>query len=676
MRFTSTHSLATALWLAAAAFCVSAPGMSARAAGNSNVADEYLSGYIILQDAQALEEKGKHESAYKKYREASAIFDEVANKYPTWQPQVVTFRRKKIRESLTRVYGLIPDTSPLKSKSKPGPGGHDNPSYDRTRPTPGTRVPYTGGAAGTLARKDAELRALATERDKLLDDLEFKGRTLERTKILLDQARRAQESLAEQLRQAQVAAANGGGAEEVSRLKKELAIANDSLAAHDKRMIDIRAAHEKALTDIKTLKAERDALRKERDELSTLLQKAEAGEMKQLIAENLSLKQQLQEAQTEMKRLRKDNADKDQEIAGLKNKIKSVESQLAKLQEENTNYKRRIASLSETLRKTSKQLGDALEKSREGIQEDILRENEVLQKIIARQLQQQSRRRQARQLVMSELSKLKITSESLLKNIDRMEGGGFALTDEEREIFQAPIFKDMVDEAGGMKAAIFAKADDNGEFPELPDITNNDGPKNRFGLNADLTQFAKAAAYDFMQGKFHQAADAYERILKIVPLNVYTLRNLGIVKIRLNESEEAEQLFRKAIAREPEEDYSHFILGYLYYKQRSYDKATAAMERVVQINPGNAKAHHYLGVICLENAKTDKSRAAMLRDKARTEFKRVVSIDPKFLDAHFNLAVLYITAPTPERQLARQHYITYLKAGGQPDKVMERAVGT
>ena len=63
-------------------------------------------------------------------------------------------------------------------------------------------------------------------------------------------------------------------------------------------------------------------------------------------------------------------------------------------------------------------------------------------------------------------------------------------------------------------------------------------------------------------------------------------------------------------------------------------------------------------------------------DRAKNEFLQAVSIDPKFSDAHFNLAAIYATDDDPGMvELARKHYLMALQSGAEPDPSMEKLIG-
>ena len=135
----------------------------------------------------------------------------------------------------------------------------------------------------------------------------------------------------------------------------------------------------------------------------------------------------------------------------------------------------------------------------------------------------------------------------------------------------------------------------------------------------------------------------------------------------MGENQEAEQLFNKAAQIEPENGYSHFILGVYYYRIGLDDLAIKSIDEGLKMSPENAKAHHYLGAICIKQG---------LRERAIKEFENVITIDPSFGDAYYNLAYLYATENPKRLDLARECYLRAQQNGTSADEAMDQALGS
>jgi len=631
-------------------------------------ADVYLTGYMQVREAENYLDKKDYEKAYRKFVDAGKIFTTIAQRWPSFEASMVDFRRKKINEEISKIEqlpnfnGSVKGYPPRRSSSpRSGSGSVGRPS--------------TGGGGSDLMKqlleqKDDQIAELERDRAAQAKLLAQKDRELMQATLARDTAQGKAASLMKQFAQAQeelTKAHNAGSGEvaklkdEVARLQNEIALLNKSAGESAKRAEQLQQELDKTGNYELSRQADRKELEQERERLKKLLSGSENEQIKLLVEENDRLRASLDEARKEAGLLREENSTNKELIAKLRTKITTVEEELAKLQEENADYRKQVAQLTEQLKSTDAQL-DAMAKSKGGANPILVKENQVLRDIIGKQLKSQARRKQAKQRVVAEMAKLEIGSKDLLDMIDRM-GESAPLSKEEIETFQRSSGFTIIDQGGG-----------DGKMPEYPEVTDNEGEKSNIGLNRDLTQFAKAAAFDFFQGNFNRCENSYETILEIVPDNIHSLRNLGIVKIRLKKLDEARQLLEKALAYGPEDHYSHYVLGVLHYRLQQPEAAVKAMEESLRLNPANARAHFYISVICMEQDELGRGRRDP--DRAVAELKQVLKIDPQYGDAHFNLAILYIEAPQPQILQAREHYRQALLNGSQPTPEMERLLGT
>jgi superkiller protein 3 len=105
----------------------------------------------------------------------------------------------------------------------------------------------------------------------------------------------------------------------------------------------------------------------------------------------------------------------------------------------------------------------------------------------------------------------------------------------------------------------------------------------------------------------------------------------------------------------------------LRYKERGeYDKAIEELQRAVEINPRFVEAHNQLGILYGKVA---------LYEKAVQECRRATELDPSFASAYYNLGVLYqehLQNPV-EAIIAYKSYI-HLRPKGQKTEAVEKIV--
>lgn len=632
----------------------------------------YLDGYLLVEDAEKLTQQKSYRDALSKYNKAKNVFDAIAHNHPTWRPEVVAFRRRKVNEAIAEVKPFVPGA------------GRSTTGVESYPPRAGTQPYIPPKSVGGVDRGSAS-NALLKERDAYIRQLqsisEDQQRKLARTQDSLHQTLQTlkkselvRSTLTADLKrtQTQLSAADNDPEKikrleaDVKRLNNELAIAGEALEATNKRNAKLQAELTRANDTIASLTTERDELKNERARMEELLKGAKDGDVKQLLAENQQLQRELADTKKEVKRLAGEKKRDTAQIAALRERLTTVESRLAELQKENSDYEKRIASLSSKLRSTEANLEKAAAPDGDSaITKAAIDENETLRKIVRRQIMQQNWRKQAKELVIAQLRKRGADSQEMLRMIENLANQGAVVTKQEQDFLNDSMLKQLGPTDGQIIIPREDTAEGETQYPEL--AADNSGQLTEVGLNDALTDFARAIAIDFARKNYAKCQLAYQEILQRAPDNLYTLRNLGIVKMRLGKAEEAEELFKRAITTDASDGYSHFILGVLYYREGLDDLAFSSMDRGLSCAPGNAKAHHYLGAMCIKRG---------LRERARQEFQSVIAIDPTYGDAYYNLAYLCVTDSPQQLDQARNFYHQAQKNGTTADPAMDRALGT
>ena len=613
----------------------------------------YLEAYLQVEDAEKLEKESKFSEALRKYSDAKNILDNIARDHRGWRPEVLDYRRRKVNEAIDRCRKSVPkDERPNINNPEP-----NNPNNN---------------AANILDQRDETIKKLEAAKQQLTENLQKTQADYNKAINDLKTSKEAQTSLANELALAQNKLETGGLGEdkektlreEIAHLQNDLAIVNESFVKAKKRNTELQAEIEKVKDSTDSIEAQKAELQIERQRIQELINGVTDDDLKKLLAENTTLKKELSDARTEVQRLTSEKERDAEEIASLRLRIKTVEDRLAAIQLENSEYQEKIVGLSEKLKSTENKLAKALESpdGRRSIAQEALNENKTLRSIVKRQIMQQAWRKQAKELVLAELTRQGVASRGLINQIEKLAGKGTILTEQEQALLRESLIGDLGEQSG----LILVQGNEQEiKYPQMGD--NNDGELSKVGLNENLTQYAAAIAYDFAKGDFEKCANEYSKILSLAPNNVYTIRNLGLANLRLGQREEAENLLKKAIEIQPNDGYSHFLLGVYYYRIGMDEEAIQSIDRGLAIAPDNAKAHHYLGAICIKQG---------LRDRAIKEFESVIAIDPSFGDAYYNLAYLYATANPKRLDLARDCYLRAQQNGTSADNAMDSALGS
>ncbi|MCV6636718.1 tetratricopeptide repeat protein [Candidatus Albibeggiatoa sp. nov. NOAA] len=177
-----------------------------------------------------------------------------------------------------------------------------------------------------------------------------------------------------------------------------------------------------------------------------------------------------------------------------------------------------------------------------------------------------------------------------------------------------------------------------------------------------LNQALKTAQHYHGQGKFSQAAQIYQQILRAEPNNPDALHLLGVLFAQTGDLTQAEHFIRKAITFKPKDAEYHSHLGNVLKEMGRLESAIGYHEKALKLAPKQAAIHvnlgaclqeleqfdlaieHYEKALRLEpkNAKILNNLATTFcdneeYDKSIKYYRRAIRIDPKFAGAYAGL---------------------------------------
>jgi Flp pilus assembly protein TadD len=303
-------------------------------------------------------------------------------------------------------------------------------------------------------------------------------------------------------------------------------------------------------------------------------------------------------------------------------------------------------------------------------------ERDLLQGILNRSLTEQNRREKARKDLVAEVSRLKVSSDALMKQIGLLGEPVLQLNEKEQALFKQPLVEIS---AEGISISAMKTPPKGGTKPSATD--GKDSPKqedNAPKADASASKTAKLGPLsDEVRGKISEAKDRfdkgdfvnaeklYKEVLDQAPGNAFVLSNLGVAQFRGKRYPEAEESLKKALELAPEDAFSRSTLGIVFYTQGKLDKAVDELTQSVSINPNNAVAHNYLGIAA--------SRKGW-QENARKELETAAELDPTYADAYFNLAVVCASQKPPDKDAARNAYQKATALGAAPDTRLEELI--
>jgi hypothetical protein len=464
----------------------------------------FLKAYLSAQQGEKLEHENRFKTALAKFRFAGSLIEELRRSHSDWQPAIVEYRGRKIGEGILRVQERISKLNELNAAARPlpevGPSLPENEAWSEPGPEvvapQGLDTISQGPSDGAIEDSTRKLRRkvdqLKAALEKSRSDLETAQKEkaaanthLEETSSKLQDAQKEIESSKESERQARdqlaqtkasfkaLESSQENGAEqlrtEIADLKDAVAAAEEARATAERQRDETNAKLAQANRQITTVEQQRDEV------LSQLKAGSETEQhTKALLAQNGDLKLKL--ANLEKNVSANDNSTNVEELVGVKQQVTQLQQQLAESQKQNQYLVARIAELWVQLDEAGAQLQSAKVAGKNSEETDrLIRENELLRNIVVREREEEARRDEARKLMLAELDRLRIKSDSLNKEIELLAQPVTKLSSEELSLLRQPVVSVSGQNRGALTASfIFAKKS-GGNSVEAEATTNNPG---------------------------------------------------------------------------------------------------------------------------------------------------------------------------------------------------------
>lgn len=180
-------------------------------------------------------------------------------------------------------------------------------------------------------------------------------------------------------------------------------------------------------------------------------------------------------------------------------------------------------------------------------------------------------------------------------------------------------------------------------------------------------QFSAELKAHFDQGvqlaseeKFAEAAEAFEKALKIDPKQPGILSRLAEAQSKQGKNEEALASYQSAIALAPTDADLFTNMGVILSKLGKTEESQEAFKKAAELNPtGGAQSHYNLGVSMFNSGNTEQAIAA---------FKQAIAADPNFAEAYFQLGIC-LSAKADTIPAAVEAMKKYIEIGKKPEQV-------
>lgn len=623
----------------------------------ANADDQYIAIYNLIQQGDALSERGDQESALEKYTDAQEQLKAFQANNPDWYTKVVKYRLNYLDSKISHLSAAKPPpqappaVQPLPSPTPAPPIVAKETNHEPAKAAPPVVVtapaasPPPAPAAQPAPKNDAALSAAENQIKALQEQI----RTVETDKSLLEA--KLKEALA-----AQPAAADprelAKAQEQIKELQKQNELLNASLAqaktnaaqANPAALEETRKALEEANRKVAQMTEANASLTMEKQAMEARFKTLSTSTDPNLAAlreENELLKKQLADA--------KSKESSAPQGGDLDAKLKEAQSQLAVLQSEKDMWRLEKVALQNQLKDRPPAAalvlnpGPGAPMSAEASAEKIRQleaERDELKKSLATALKLSSGSKRSREMA-SRITEMTREMESLHSQIAVLEARPVPYTEEELRLFVKRDPSELVVEA------VHHSARENTSKEVSPKVA---------------LLLAQAKQY-WVAHDLEKAEEKYLEMIKIDPKNPTLLADLASIQSDLDQVRDADKNIQAALAINPNDDYVLFILGVVKYKEKKMDESLEAFSRAAQVNPQSPQIQDYIGVLLSVKG---------VRGPAEAAFRKAIQIKPDFADAHAHLALAYITQKPPLVELARWHYQKALDAGHPRDLDMEK----
>ncbi len=562
----------------------------------------FLKAYLSAQQGEKLERENRFKTALAKYRFAGSLIETLRKSHADWQPAIVEYRGRKISEGILRIQerttrqnALTASSSPLPEVapalpesdgwSEPGPEVVAAQLGETTaQPSPDPAIKEAtkklrdkvDQLQAALGKTRSELETARIEKETVNTRLKETNAKLENAEHDLEKAKKSEQQTRDELAKAEESlrasqASNESSIKDQQQLRAEVAHLKDAVAAADEARTTAEKQREDVQGKLASASKQITGLEHQRDEALAQLKVAKETEqgVQLLLAEKDDLQRKLANAEETVRTFSENDPVKAEKFAGMNQQLAELQQRLAEAQKRNDYLAARAAELDVQLDDASMDLQAAKLAGANGEESaQLTKENELLRNIVVRERQEEARRDEARNLVLAELSRLKIRSEKLNSQIEFLAQPVAKLSTEELALLRQPVVSVSNQRNGAFNASFVFEKQSSMDAPAAvePDAKAKSarGSELTKEKQHQLQDLARVARRNLDQRKYQTAEKQYQDILTKDPNNFDALCNLGVVYVRSGKLGPAESVLKKAVTMAPDNEFVLTTLGIIH----------------------------------------------------------------------------------------------------------------
>jgi tetratricopeptide (TPR) repeat protein len=506
-----------------------------------------------------------------------------------------------------------------------------------------------------------------------------------------------------------------------AKLDAELQMAASEAAKAKKREDDLKG-------QLSELTKERNDAREELVRLKELNKHTD-----KLMADNAGLLKKLGDYEKQIFDFKSNAASRDTELATLRKKVTETQNALTSSDERNITLQAEIAELQKRVGDYSKQIAQFKADKTASLEERqrMESENKLLQGIVMRVLQEDANRSQRKKMIQSEISKLHIQSDALLKQINYLTEPTIKLTNAERKLFKKPKF-DVEDpntlvfvmpaQSGAETPATTTTepakpATETPELPPLPKPPETTGVTPPDAAKPPVeTVKGELPAPPVLKSKLGDDLPVKESTETKrpevgatpavtstsgakLPADVKPLAEQAKQAFEREKFPDSEKLYDKALQQAPNNVYLLSNRAVVQFRMGKFKQAEESFKKALAIAPEDAFCWSTIGIVYYSEEKYDDAVNALTKslainprnptahnylgitaaqkgwlEAAQKELESAIQLDPKYADAWFNLAVTHTLKTPPDKEEAGKAYKKAIELGAEHDPAMEALI--
>jgi len=146
-----------------------------------------------------------------------------------------------------------------------------------------------------------------------------------------------------------------------------------------------------------------------------------------------------------------------------------------------------------------------------------------------------------------------------------------------------------------------------------------------------VDQAINFAVQHLASGRFPQAKNGLQQILKTDPNQPVAMHLLGVVNLKMEKYEVGIDLIRRSLEIKPDYAEAHTDLGVVFHKLGRLNEAVDSYQKVLLLKPDFAEVHNNLGLVLSKLGN---------RDDAAASYCKALAIKPHFAEAHHNFGLV------------------------------------